>query len=507
MPLAKKQSTAKAKSTPLPVVSKASLPPAIRTLIYDKLDPLQTEDFRAMLALCRISKADCAVARPLLYQLAICYDKREDIYQRRLSGVRRSREEPLTEESDEEGYGSDESDDGSPAYGMTNTVDTSAKKMLLSLEKYLHLQPLVTKFSFYGKFETYGALVILQRFLKICPNLSDIRLVAMKGGSINQDKYGEYDDGFPAIKTIIEHEQQIKSLFIRRISPMGSLEPLAALPKLSKLERFSFHIDRDDCWADVSSGSRPDTPASPLTTLNLNTVVEPKLFKSLTSTSLTSLTTLTICIRQFNRINILSQTLDTAPPSLLSLDLRRNASLDVHDDLEDRWSSDDPDYDSDDDDRYDSSEDAESKKARMERKKVKNAKATKEAKESTFSYLLSHTPTALDRLSFSYYLDPLALVYWAGVKNQESDALLAALDSTEFCPVLRILDVADRAEEDRIVGSDYPERRKEDKEEWAQIRRKLEKACEKRGVWLSDRTEGWWEAIEQEGKIQRVFPA
>ncbi|BGP19872.1 hypothetical protein JCM10213_008655 [Rhodosporidiobolus nylandii] len=527
-PAAKKPSTAQAKAAAQPKASSKRiplLPPPIRARIIKSLDPLDALDFRSLAAFARTTKADRAIARPLMYQAVVVSDPRESIFSslgalmRSMRGLSmRARDEDDDEEDEEDDDWEDKTDDQE----RNSALDRPTKRLIKAFEGDPELAKLPTSLVYYGRMETYGAALAAERILELCPSISHVRLLAMEPGMF-EDREHDYDDeGFSMLGVLSKQQARIKSLEVRRMPPYNSLEFFRIVPEFKNLSHLSFSVTRDEVWADLSASTynAPPPAEHQLTSLDCGSVVEPPLFRSLIASSFSSLKHLTIAVRrepfdlssltslsslaiEYNRNEVARKTFKTASSSLTSLELRWSMVIDLDDGREAKYNSEydeDSDWGDSEDDEDD--EDDEAYEARLA---AREAKAAKEAKEAAFKTLLAALPASLVRLFLSFRLDDgtgeSGMRYSEGEKT-EFDTLLAALNKATWLPNLAVLDVHDPAKADDGIG-DGPTR--SELRHYAKQRERLRKACEKKGTWLGPRAVGWWEAERDEGKLPRAF--
>ncbi|GAA6040066.1 hypothetical protein JCM8097_004763 [Rhodosporidiobolus ruineniae] len=471
------------------------LPRPLRAHLLSLLDPLNPLDFRTIARLSRTSKEDRALARPLLYSTVVVYDPRESIFRSLAALVRGFASFGLggsaPNPNDEEDDFPDDLDDDQE---RDAALDRPTKRLLAACEADPEVAKLPTTLVYYGKIETWGASLAVEKILAVCPNISKVRLVAMEPGMFDESGRNYDDEEFQMLDVLVKEQARLQSLEVRRMLPDRSFDFFRAVPKLNNLKHLSFSVMRgEDFDLSVQSYNLPPPPAHQLSSLDCGSVVEPSLFKYLTSSSHSSLARLTIAIRrQPLDLSRLTSLKHLAVEYNRNEVLRYSLAIDRLDGKYARWNS---EYE--DDDEEEDEDEEEDRRGAKRRTKA----ATKEAKENAFSTLLAGLPSSLTRLHISSDLEDGA---GAAGEPTEFDALLAALEKRKaaWLPHLVQLDVHDPSTADDGFSDPPTEGQKR---HFAEQRERVRRACEKRGVWLGPRVEAWWQASIDEGKIPRAF--
>jgi hypothetical protein len=508
------------------------LPPPIRALIYAQIDPLEMLSLFDLARLCRVSKADLAIARPILYSVAVIYDQRVSVM-RGLNSMMRSMalrgKGAKEDDSDEDETDEDEDDE----WGVRWMADRRSRGMLKTVRKHPHLANLVKSLVFYGQYETGAASVIVRQFLSACQNLKKIRALSLEpqpksdwggwGGGETNEFVG--DDGFELLDVLQEKQSSIESLALRRMTSSNVEGFYYSLQYLKNLRSLSLSVDEESEWnADLylNTYNTPPSPTFSLQHLDISRQVEPPLFNFFASSSSASLTSLSVAIRAesldlspfialrhlaiaYCRGSVVVKTLSKVSASLVSLELRESRSMGMDDAAQQKSESEDGGSD----EEYDSDFDEEEVKRLKKRRAEKAAKQAKENKASSFKTLLSRLPKSLVSLSLPFYLPDGKTGEMASFADDDYGALLSAIKRSTFLPRLQHLAVWDARNDEHYhtegaESGDVSENAKEEKSFLGKQWRKLERTCEERGVQL--RSVRYWTDWEMdEGKIMRVF--
>jgi hypothetical protein len=516
------QSTAALAPTDNPLL----LPPPLRALVYAQIDPLEPFSIVDLARLCRVSKADLAIVRPILYSVVVVYDQRTDMYRMFSAlhsrgtggGTQRNATSDDTEGEDED---PDEDDYGTLG-GIKRTMDERAKRMLKTLEKHPHLAVCVTKLIFYGNYETETASKIVEKFCSVCPSVTAFRGVQKDS---QQEGGGWAEDGCKILDVLAKHEGQITSLAFRSMTPDNAVSLQCSLHRFPSLTSLSLSRDGEgrffadlELWTSGFRASPP--PAFALRHLDLSSVVEPALFDLFSSSSAVSLTTLVIAVRRdafdlsplialqhlaivYVGPSVVVKTLSTASPTIRSLELRWSIAISFDDGSYRKAESDYSDVGDSDEDDLDEEE-------REKREKAREEKRKKFETDNSFATLLSHLPSQLTSLTFSYFLADGKTLGMDLEDPNELAVVLKILPSSSFLPALERLSICDTVEDECYnpygddENSSINREIREKKERLEKQKVELERVCDGRGVALGQ-VKPWHEAERFEGFIVRAF--
>ncbi|GAA6020398.1 hypothetical protein JCM10207_002094 [Rhodosporidiobolus poonsookiae] len=430
----------------------------------------------------------------------------------------------LRRELPEEDY---DSDDIYRVWSWRDLMDRRSIGLLTSLRAHPHLRSLVKHLQFVGVYEGRAAYHAVHQFLVLCPGIRALDLLyhrpprepGITGFSRNEQ---------PELQLLadIVRMPSLERLHVRFCHHRNVQLLLKTVSSLKQLKHFSFSFEEqsrygwslsdnlDHCIEEAVGHPRVevDLPALPstLTSFGLGTVAEPETFDSLTAPFLDTITSLSIAVRReafdltgfvhlehlavaFARYSTVADTLEDAPPSLRSLELRWSRSIEF-DDANDRGGFGWGEYGSDDDDSDDSDDSNDSLSPFAapdaqdgEKKRKKSAKAP--PKKNSLGGLLPALPHSITYLHLAFYLE----------EAKERDALLAAVKAKTkrgkngtyaVLPRLALLDVADES----VADLDRWDDRGDPTKIWRRAethRRHLMKECAKRGLALGSKRESW----------------
>ncbi|BGP19880.1 hypothetical protein JCM10213_008646 [Rhodosporidiobolus nylandii] len=447
---------------------------------------------------------------------------------------------------DKEDYDADDLD---LEWSAVDLIDVGTHRFLATLEESPHLVRHVRRLAFYGKYEGRAAARALQTVLAACTSVDSVELVyprsaaprRYRGGeareSINEELFRWRDVPSFDAGAVIGRIAGLRSLTLTTflLSHLeGLLRTLAPLQHLEHLELSVLH-DRQHCRALNFSNfhtipfafSPPPIPAYRLRTLNLGGVLDQSVFSILVNPHVASLTSLTVTLRNrrlvlpsFPRLSHLcvvfakprpvADTLASAPPSLRHLELRFSEYVLAY---------------------HDRAHDAETGSGSPE--VSERDPNWFEYRESNIGidWLLDHLPPQLARLSFPYNFSlepaPREEDFWDDKSWQHADTLLAAIKARDkrgkkgvptWLPALKVLDVADYARQSepelrfmrlqtKLGFGDWDAKKRLAKGQTAEPvpreigkartrRKKLQAACDARGLWLSGRWKEWEQYCE-----------
>jgi len=117
-------------------------------------------------------------------------------------------------------------------FGPSDVLDPWSYQQLLALEKFPHLRQYVKTIDFYGRVEGNVPSKIVERFLKVCPNVSTVLLLR---GHVRY----LVNDGLAVVGSLVAHGTNLTRLeivdFNDNIAIHGLLSDLPQLPELLHL--------------------------------------------------------------------------------------------------------------------------------------------------------------------------------------------------------------------------------------------------------------------------------
>lgn len=487
-----------------------TIPPELRDAIYDYLDPMDSLSFWTLRSLSRTSTADRALSLHHFFRSIVVYDHEAPVYQEftqtldqiKQLGMRMGRGIYNVEEPEE-------ANEGEGDHEWDITVDRGAKRLYKLLKAKADLAKLPTELVFYGGFASERASIVVERFLKLCPNISTVRLLGMERpiGTMRGDYgYDEEVEVFDALTVLAGYKERLRCLAVERAKDYNLYHVFELVGRLSSLKSLSVSTIVEDEGRDIEFQGEQEPLTFQLESFELNALVEPDLFTHLVSTSLATLTHLSIALHRnsfdlssltsltslaivYRKGRVVGETLDTAPSSVRSVELRSDDMIAGGGIWRRRrdWGSSDEEEDADD---YEA------------RQAAREAREAEEKRQNSFAVLLTHLPSQITRLSLPFYplLGPLL-----GLNNEENElgALLDALAKPDFLPNLTRLDIADQSKENRMMWEE--EMTPEERRMYKDARDSLREACEARGIELGGRDQAWSEKKREEGKMMRAF--
>ncbi|KAJ8291951.1 hypothetical protein OF846_004735 [Rhodotorula toruloides] len=466
-------------SRPLPTLDQPIVDRIIRFL-----DPTTKSELKTVAKCCLVSKTCLETARPILYRVIVNQLDPTVIAERKAMGAHlRVLEKPVPWD-DEEFKAWPKGLIWRTSYDSGEVLDRMAKRMCLSLERHKHLQPLVKELHVFGQ-HGYGSLAkAVERVSRVLPKVDVVKFHAHVPAKTGETPTPEDEDASQAplsirlFQPLVQHRH---TLPVQDLTVLGSYVRAAPgvfdgiAPMSSSFSDVSDPVDRE-------TGRYFWEPTFSLQYLRLETVFSPKIFKHLTKTSCTTLTSLHIAIREhaidlsdfpllrhlgiaYSRPQIAVETMATATSHLRTLELRKDRSI-QWDDL--KLVKDELDI---------------SIESLTDGSFLGKLGALGDEFKSfnTVSTVLAQLPKSITRLTLSFYL------------GESYPALLFALAIPRWLPDLKVLDVADerRLNPDVQMGDVLPRGKKE--REVREMREKVRAACEKRGVWMSAYARPWEE--------------
>ncbi|BGP03275.1 Proteophosphoglycan ppg4 [Rhodotorula toruloides ATCC 204091] len=477
--------------------------PTLEQPIVDRiirfLDPTTKSELKTLAKCCLVSKTCLETARPILYRVFVIVNQMDPtvIAERKAMGAHLRVLEKLVPWDDEEFRAWPKGLMWRTSYDSGEVLDRTAKRMCLSLELHKHLQSLVKELHVFGQ-HGYGSLAkAIERVTRVLPKVDVVKFHAHIPAKTGETPTPEDEDASQAplsIRLFQPIAQYRHTLPVQDLTVLGTYARAApgvfdGIAPMSSLKRLRLAFARHGSfWADISDPINRETgryfwePTFSLQYLRLETVFSPKIFKHLTKTSCTTLTSLHLAIREhaidlsdfpllrhlgiaYSRPQIAVETMATATSHLRTLELRKDRSI-QWDDLKLVKDELDITIESLTDGSFLS----------------KLGVLGDEFKSfNTVSTVLAQLPNSITRLTLSFYL------------GESYPALLFALAIPRWLPDLKVLDVADerRLNPDVQMGDVLPRGKKE--REVREMREKVRAACEKRGVWMSAYARPWEE--------------
>ncbi|GAA5827888.1 hypothetical protein JCM11251_007717 [Rhodosporidiobolus azoricus] len=520
-PTATPQCKAKGGGKATIVTPRDTLPPALRSHVYAYLDPLDFDDYASLARLTRVSKADRALALPFRHSHIAIYDQRTPLY-RVLAGL------PAPAESYYQPVAAREAMKADGRLGdqqWSDTVDRATNRAYAFYKTRPDLALLPKALVFHGAFYAERAATVVERFLRICPNINSVRFVASVPPPsfkyrLEMENNPEEHENFDAWSALTGCQNRLRSLAVERGKERHLDRVVATIGHFASLKHLTFSTSAEDAGFDLEYDEQLQPPSFRLTSLDLNALTQPALFKYFVSTSSCTLTSLSIAVHRnpfdlaslpalrelaivYAREGVVADTLATSPSSVRSVELRfdhmvagdstfrcPDSDWEDADEEECRWDSDEPDC------PYD-----EFLRRREEQFTRRIERKVKAEEANSLTNILDHVPGQITRLSLAFYLIVESDPYRNDDEEDQHGIVLEHLADKEWCPNLVQLDVADQRKEER--GWMEARATREEKKQWTAARNLLKKACKKRKIGLGGGGESWTDLLRDEGKLPR----
>ncbi|GAA5824932.1 hypothetical protein JCM5353_002936 [Sporobolomyces roseus] len=323
------------------------LPKSVLSLIASNLDPAENAFTSGTLAsLCLVSKEVNAMATPMLWETVRINDLRHApdldlvyLYEDDSEDEFAFYPEPGGFDMDEDNYDHeydrsdyDEEEMDGPhfdwdLFGPLEILDAFSYQQLLALETFPHLRQHVKTIDFYGRVEGNVPSKIVERFLKVCPNVSTVLLLRGRVRYLA-------NDGLVVVGSLVAHGTNLTRLeiidFNDNVAIHGLLSDLPQLPELLHLSLTCKPRERVFEW-DLTGGilDRHRPLSQRLKSLHLGSTVTPEILSYFASSSTTSLTSLGVTVRRqtpdlsayrnLNHLTITFDEIERATKTLLTL--------------------------------------------------------------------------------------------------------------------------------------------------------------------------------------------
>ncbi|GAA5886879.1 hypothetical protein JCM16303_006746 [Sporobolomyces ruberrimus] len=179
-------------------------------------------------------------------------------------------------------------------WGPSDILDPFSFTELRSLETFPHLGRHVKTIDFHGRTEGKPTALILERFLKVCPNVDPIVLAR------GQVRYLE--DSIRALKHIVAYASNLTSITITDFGGDQAVpEFFQAIAKLNKLKHLSLTLTpaAPSYVVEITpSMFDPLTLPNFLTSFHLGSVATPEFYERLSDSFVNSITSLGIAVRR-----------------------------------------------------------------------------------------------------------------------------------------------------------------------------------------------------------------
>jgi len=243
--------------------------------------------------------------------------------------------------SDDEGYGYGSNRGGDKLdpfkWSANEILDPFSYRQILALEAFPHLRPYVKLVDFHGRLEGVIPSKVIERILKICPNVETVLLQRA------QVRY-LVEDSLAVVSSLAKHSSGLKRLDITDFDDDTACTLLLSnLAKLTNLRHLSLTFKPRE-WAEwnetPSMYTRSPLPQQ-LQSLHIGSTISPSFFPFFSRSSTSSLTSLGVAVRRhipdlspfvnlrhltitYDRIRRAINTLSTLPQStkLATLGLR-----------------------------------------------------------------------------------------------------------------------------------------------------------------------------------------
>ncbi|GAA5877002.1 hypothetical protein JCM16303_006366 [Sporobolomyces ruberrimus] len=216
------------------------------------------------------------------------------------------------DEGDEEDYCGREHD-GLPElnptdWGPSDILDPFSFTELRSLEAYPHLGQFVKTINFHGRVEGKPTAFIIERFLKVCPNVDTIVLAR---GDVRY-----IEDWLSVIEHVVAYVPNLTSLTITDFGDIGTVELFQAIAKLEKLRHLSLTCTPNEHMVEIDSSLfDPTSLPKSLRSFHLGSIALPDFYDGLPDSFVQSITSLGVAVcreipdlTRFNKIEHLTIT-------------------------------------------------------------------------------------------------------------------------------------------------------------------------------------------------------
>lgn len=178
-------------------------------------------------------------------------------------------------------------------WGPSDILDPFSFTELHTLERSPHLGRHVKTIDFHGRIEGIPTALIIERFLKVCPNVQTIILAR------GEVRY--LPEFVHVIRHIVAHAPNLACLTIIDFGATGTLDLFKAIAKLDKLKHLSLTCTPDEASSVLEIDSTLFDPLwipSSVTSFHLGSLTTLEFYAGLSDSSVMSITSLGVPVRQ-----------------------------------------------------------------------------------------------------------------------------------------------------------------------------------------------------------------